>query len=132
MTQLESARQGIVTPEMRRIAAREAVGVDLIRDEVARGRLVIPANVRHLAGSGGAAPATPPTAGTGNGDVANAGGPGNTGNAQGAFGSPDAIGHPGARPGARLWVNQTVAQRQAEIADERRLSGERAPKRLDP
>ncbi len=29
---------------------------EFIRDEVARGRLVIPANVRHLAGSGGAAP----------------------------------------------------------------------------
>ena len=58
MTQLEAARKGIVTPEMRRVAQRECVGADFIRDEVARGRLVIPANVRHLAGSGGAAPLT--------------------------------------------------------------------------
>ncbi len=56
MTQLESARQGVVTPEMRRVAVREGVPPELIRDEVARGRLVIPANVRHLAGSGGEAP----------------------------------------------------------------------------
>jgi len=52
MTQLEAARKGVVTPEMRRVAARECVAPELIRDEVARGRLVIPANVRHLAGSG--------------------------------------------------------------------------------
>ncbi len=50
MTQLESARQGIVTPEMRRVAQRENASPELIRDEVARGRLVIPANVHHLMG----------------------------------------------------------------------------------
>src|SRR5438874_4310238 len=53
MTQLEAARAGLVTPEMRRVAQRECASAELIRDEVARGRLVIPANVRHLAGSGG-------------------------------------------------------------------------------
>src|SRR3989442_5606210 len=52
MTQLEAARKGLITPEMRRVAQREAATPELIRDEVARGRLVIPANVRHLAGSG--------------------------------------------------------------------------------
>src|SRR5437764_230146 len=58
MTQLEAARAGLVTPEMRRVAERECASPELIRDEVARGRLVIPANVRHLAGSGGHAPVT--------------------------------------------------------------------------
>src|SRR5438552_1879007 len=58
MTQLEAARAGLVTPEMRRVAGRECASPELIRDEVARGRLVIPANVRHLAGSGGHAPVT--------------------------------------------------------------------------
>src|SRR5438874_5145545 len=56
MTQLEAARTGLITAEMRRVAQRECVTPEFIRDEVARGRLVIPANVRHLAGSGGAEP----------------------------------------------------------------------------
>ncbi|HEY2205610.1 MAG TPA: phosphomethylpyrimidine synthase ThiC [Pseudonocardia sp.] len=46
-TQLAWARAGIVTPEMRFIAVREGVDVELVRDEVARGRAVIPANHRH-------------------------------------------------------------------------------------
>ncbi len=52
MTQLEAARKGLITAEMRRVAQRECVAPEFIRDEVARGRLVIPANQRHLAGSG--------------------------------------------------------------------------------
>src|SRR5436309_2020489 len=48
MTQLESARQGVVTPEMEFVAEREDLDAELIRAEVARGRLVIPANVHHL------------------------------------------------------------------------------------
>jgi phosphomethylpyrimidine synthase len=60
MTQLESARRGIVTPEMRRVAVREGTSPEFIRAEVARGALVIPANVRHLAGSGGQAPTGAP------------------------------------------------------------------------
>ncbi|HEY3691933.1 MAG TPA: phosphomethylpyrimidine synthase ThiC [Pseudonocardiaceae bacterium] len=46
-TQLAWARAGIVTPEMEFIAAREALDVELVRAEVARGRAVIPANHRH-------------------------------------------------------------------------------------
>ncbi|MEV6431108.1 phosphomethylpyrimidine synthase ThiC [Nocardia sp. NPDC051463] len=46
-TQLAWARQGIVTPEMRFIAAREGVAPELVRDEVAAGRAVIPANHQH-------------------------------------------------------------------------------------
>ncbi|WP_278261742.1 phosphomethylpyrimidine synthase ThiC [Nocardia sp. AG03] len=46
-TQLAWARQGIVTPEMRFIAAREGVAPELVREEVAAGRAVIPANHHH-------------------------------------------------------------------------------------
>ncbi|MEV4203339.1 phosphomethylpyrimidine synthase ThiC [Nocardia salmonicida] len=46
-TQLAWARQGIITPEMRFIAAREGVSPELVRDEVALGRAVIPANHNH-------------------------------------------------------------------------------------
>jgi len=48
-TQMYFARQGTITPQMRRVAEREQLSPELIRDEVARGRLVIPANVNHLA-----------------------------------------------------------------------------------
>jgi phosphomethylpyrimidine synthase len=46
-TQLAWARAGITTREMEFIAAREGVDVELVRDEVALGRAVIPANRRH-------------------------------------------------------------------------------------
>ncbi|MHC4063011.1 MAG: phosphomethylpyrimidine synthase ThiC [Planctomycetota bacterium] len=58
MTQLESARAGQITPEMRRVAERENVTAAFIRDKVAAGHLVIPANKCHLAGSGGKVPDT--------------------------------------------------------------------------
>src|SRR6266699_3492708 len=48
-TQMHFARQGTVTPQMQRVAEREGLPADLVRDEVARGRLIIPANVNHLA-----------------------------------------------------------------------------------
>jgi phosphomethylpyrimidine synthase len=48
MTQLESARQGVITPEMQFVAQREDLDPELIRSEVARGRMVIPANIHHL------------------------------------------------------------------------------------
>ncbi|BBX10188.1 phosphomethylpyrimidine synthase ThiC [Mycolicibacterium aichiense] len=46
-TQLQRARAGEITAEMAFIAAREGVDAELVRDEVARGRAVIPANHRH-------------------------------------------------------------------------------------
>jgi phosphomethylpyrimidine synthase len=46
-TQLAWARAGVVTPEMRFIAIREGVDVELVRAEVALGRAVIPANRNH-------------------------------------------------------------------------------------
>ncbi|MEZ6067107.1 MAG: phosphomethylpyrimidine synthase ThiC [Planctomycetaceae bacterium] len=49
ITQLEHARLGVVTPEMERVAAREPHLTPVqVRDEVAAGRMVIPANKVHL------------------------------------------------------------------------------------
>jgi len=49
VTQIEAARKNVITPEMEYVARREDLSPELIRDEVARGRMVIPANVHHLA-----------------------------------------------------------------------------------
>ncbi|RUM49075.1 MAG: thiamine biosynthesis protein ThiC [Hydrogenothermus sp.] len=46
-TQMDYAREGIITPEMEYVAKRENLPVELIRDEVARGRMIIPANINH-------------------------------------------------------------------------------------
>src|SRR5579883_1593332 len=46
-TQLAYARRGVVTDEMAHVAAREKVDAELVRAEVARGRMIIPANVAH-------------------------------------------------------------------------------------
>ena len=51
VTQMHYARKGVVTEEMAYVAKRENVEPELVRDEVARGRLVIPANVNHLEAS---------------------------------------------------------------------------------
>jgi phosphomethylpyrimidine synthase len=48
MTQLEAARNGLITDEMKFVARREDLDAELIRDETARGRMVIPANKVHL------------------------------------------------------------------------------------
>lgn len=152
MTQLESARRGVITPEMIRVAVRENVTPEFIRDGVARGAIVIPANVRHLAGSGGAEPSS-------DGRVASESQLNNGGSAApshsrlaatrseipsttegrhdgtsdsevGRYGA--AIGHPTATADSMLWVNQTVAQRRAWLDDPNHCRGQRAPKRLDP
>ncbi len=48
-TQLEFARLGVVTPEMKRAAEREPhLTAEQIRDEIAAGRMVLPANKTHL------------------------------------------------------------------------------------
>ncbi len=46
-TQMHYARKGVITPEMQSIAQREQLAPDVIRDEVARGRMIIPANIHH-------------------------------------------------------------------------------------
>jgi len=49
ITQLESARLGIITPQMKRVAEREPhLTPEMVRDEVAAGRMIIPANIHHL------------------------------------------------------------------------------------
>lgn len=47
VTQMHYARQGIITEEMRFCAEREGVDPEFVRQEVARGRAIIPANIRH-------------------------------------------------------------------------------------
>ena len=50
-TQMRFARDGTITDAMRYVAEREQLSPELVRSEVARGRLVIPANMFHLASS---------------------------------------------------------------------------------
>ncbi len=47
VTQMHYARRGEITPEMEFVALREGVAPEFVRDEVARGRAIIPANVNH-------------------------------------------------------------------------------------
>ena len=47
MTQLEMAREGKITPQMALVAKNEGVEAEVIRQRVAEGTIVIPANIRH-------------------------------------------------------------------------------------
>jgi phosphomethylpyrimidine synthase len=47
VTQLHYARQGIITPEMEFIAIREQMSPEFVREEVAKGRAIIPLNINH-------------------------------------------------------------------------------------
>lgn len=47
VTQLHYARKGIITPEMEFIALRENMKPEFVREEVARGRAIIPSNINH-------------------------------------------------------------------------------------
>ncbi len=47
VTQLHYARQGIITAEMDFVATRESLDAELVRQEVAAGRAIIPSNVNH-------------------------------------------------------------------------------------
>ena len=46
-TQLEAAKQGVITPEMEAVAAKENIAVETLRERIAKGTVVIPANVNH-------------------------------------------------------------------------------------
>jgi phosphomethylpyrimidine synthase len=46
-SQMRYARRGLITEEMEYIARKEKLSPELVRDEVARGRLIIPANINH-------------------------------------------------------------------------------------
>ena len=48
VTQLYYARRGEVTAEMEFVALREGLPAEFVREEVARGRAIIPANINHL------------------------------------------------------------------------------------
>src|SRR5882762_5628332 len=47
VSQMHFARQGVITEEMEYVAKRERLEPELIRSEVARGRMIIPANINH-------------------------------------------------------------------------------------
>jgi phosphomethylpyrimidine synthase len=47
VSQMHYARRGDVTPEMEFVALREGLDPTYVRDEIARGRAIIPANVNH-------------------------------------------------------------------------------------
>ncbi len=46
-TQMRYAREGIVTPEMEFIGIREGIDPEYVRQEIARGRAIIPSNINH-------------------------------------------------------------------------------------
>lgn len=47
VTQLAYARRGEITPEMEFVAIRENVSPEVVREEIAAGRAVLPANINH-------------------------------------------------------------------------------------
>ncbi|MGH9576597.1 MAG: phosphomethylpyrimidine synthase, partial [Terriglobales bacterium] len=47
VSQMHFARRGVITEEMEYVARREQIAPDLVRSEVARGRMIIPANIHH-------------------------------------------------------------------------------------
>ena len=47
VSQLHYARQGIITPEMEFAAVREGMSPEVVREELASGRAILPANVNH-------------------------------------------------------------------------------------
>ncbi|MBU0618427.1 MAG: phosphomethylpyrimidine synthase ThiC, partial [Planctomycetes bacterium] len=117
---------------MVRVARRENVTAEFIREQVATGRIIIPANRRHLAGSAGQSAATErrsdeATRRSRDSDAASI--------RHSEFDirhSAQPSGHPGFTPDAALWVNQTVTQRLRMLKDPEYCRGARAPKRLDP
>ena len=48
LSQMHYARKGVITEEMAFVAEREGVSAEFVRSEIAEGRAIIPANIRHL------------------------------------------------------------------------------------
>src|SRR5580693_8144261 len=46
-SQMHYARRGVITEEMTYVAEREKLSAELVRDEIARGRMIVPANINH-------------------------------------------------------------------------------------
>ncbi len=47
ITQLHYARKGVITPEMEFVALREGIDAECVREEIAKGRAIIPCNINH-------------------------------------------------------------------------------------
>ena len=47
MSQMHFARKGVVTEEMAFVAQKEKISAELVRSEIAAGRMIIPANINH-------------------------------------------------------------------------------------
>ncbi|QIZ66550.1 phosphomethylpyrimidine synthase ThiC [Geobacillus subterraneus] len=47
VTQMHYAKKGIITPEMEFVAIREQIDAEIVRQEVAAGRAIIPVNINH-------------------------------------------------------------------------------------
>ena len=47
MAQLELAKEGTISPQMKQVAQHEGVEVEFVREGVAKGTIVIPANINH-------------------------------------------------------------------------------------
>ena len=47
LTQMYYAKKGVITPEMNYVAQAEALNPELVRSEVAAGKMIIPANIHH-------------------------------------------------------------------------------------
>src|SRR5258705_9217721 len=47
MSQMHFARKGMITEEMAYVAQREKISAELVRSEVAKGTMIIPANINH-------------------------------------------------------------------------------------
>src|SRR6185312_9885739 len=48
MSQMHFARKGLITEEMAYVAQREKISAELVRSEVAKGTMIIPANINHI------------------------------------------------------------------------------------
>lgn len=46
-TQMDAAKKGLITPEMTRVAEKEKIDVEKLKELLAQGKVVIPANKRH-------------------------------------------------------------------------------------
>lgn len=49
MTQMQAAKQGLITPQMELVAQQEGIEVQKLRELIAQGKVVIPANKNHTA-----------------------------------------------------------------------------------
>lgn len=46
-TQMDAARKGIITSEMQTVSEKEGMDIEMLRERIAAGRIVIPANINH-------------------------------------------------------------------------------------